>query len=102
MQCRHAAVELLNDIDQRPQQTENLPAMNSDFSRRDFLALMGAGLVTSTSAAQVQSGQRLYAYVGSWTNSIVTFAVAADSGKLTPTGAKVDVPKPVCIQFATL
>jgi 6-phosphogluconolactonase (cycloisomerase 2 family) len=36
------------------------------------------------------------------TNSIVTFAVAADSGKLTPTGAKVDVPKPVCIQFATL
>jgi 6-phosphogluconolactonase (cycloisomerase 2 family) len=51
--------------------------MNSDFSRRDFLALMGAG-------------------------SIVTFAVAADSGKLTPTGAKIEVPKPVCIQFATL
>ena len=36
------------------------------------------------------------------TNNIVTFAVASDSGKLTPTGAKVDVPKPVCIQFATL
>jgi 6-phosphogluconolactonase (cycloisomerase 2 family) len=32
----------------------------------------------------------------------VTFAVDGESGKLTPTGAKVDVPRPVCIQFTMI
>jgi len=36
------------------------------------------------------------------TGSIVTFAVDGESGRLAPTGAKVDVPRPVCVQFATL
>lgn len=36
------------------------------------------------------------------TGSIVTFAVDGESGKLMPTGAKVDVPRPVCVQFAGL
>ena len=36
------------------------------------------------------------------TGSIVTFAVDGESGKLMPTGAKVDVPRPVCVQFAML
>ena len=36
------------------------------------------------------------------TGSVVTFAVDEDSGKLTPTGAKVEVPRPVCVQFASL
>jgi 6-phosphogluconolactonase len=36
------------------------------------------------------------------TGSIVTFAVDGERGKLTPTGAKVDVPRPVCVQFAVL
>ena len=34
--------------------------------------------------------------------SIVTFAVDPDRGTLTPTGAKVDVPRPVCVQLATI
>jgi len=40
------------------------------------------------------------AYQG--TGNIVTFAVDGDTGKLTPTGAKVDVPRPVCVQFAAI
>jgi 6-phosphogluconolactonase len=47
------------------------------------------------------SGRYIFA-ANQGTNNVVTFAVAAASGKLTPTGAKVEVPKPVCIQFATL
>jgi 6-phosphogluconolactonase len=36
------------------------------------------------------------------TGSVVTFAVDGETGKLTPAGAKVDVPRPVCVQFAVL
>jgi 6-phosphogluconolactonase (cycloisomerase 2 family) len=32
----------------------------------------------------------------------VTYAIDANTGKITPTGAKVDVPRPVCIQFAMI
>jgi 6-phosphogluconolactonase len=35
-------------------------------------------------------------------NNVVTFAVDPDSGKMTPTGAKIDVTKPVCVKFASL
>jgi 6-phosphogluconolactonase len=35
-------------------------------------------------------------------SNIVTFAVDSNSGMLTPTGAKVEVPRPVCVKFATL
>lgn len=41
--------------------------MNSDVSRRDFLGLLGMGLTASVGASQAQSGQRMFAYVGSWT-----------------------------------
>jgi len=36
------------------------------------------------------------------TGNVVTFAVDGETGKLTPTGAKADVPRPVCIQFASI
>lgn len=36
------------------------------------------------------------------TGNIVTFAVDAATGKMTPTGAKAEVPRPVCIQFALI
>jgi len=36
------------------------------------------------------------------TGNVVTFTVDGESGKLTPTGAKADVPRPVCIQFAMI
>jgi len=36
------------------------------------------------------------------TGNIVVFAVDGETGKLTPTGAKAEVPRPVCIQFATI
>lgn len=46
--------------------------MNSELTRRDFVTLMGLGLMASTGAAQAQaqaqSGRRLFAYVGSWTS----------------------------------
>ena len=32
-------------------------------------------------------------------NNIVTFAVDPDTGKMTPTGARIETPKPVSIQF---
>jgi 6-phosphogluconolactonase (cycloisomerase 2 family) len=35
-------------------------------------------------------------------DNIVTFLVDRDTDKLTPTGAKVSVPKPVCVKFAML
>ena len=34
------------------------------------------------------------------TNTVVTFRIDTRTGKLTPTGHQVSVPKPVCIQFA--
>jgi len=42
--------------------------VNNDFSRRDFFALIGGGLVAGTIAPQAQSGKRLFAYVASWTS----------------------------------
>jgi 6-phosphogluconolactonase len=36
------------------------------------------------------------------TGNVVTYAVDGDTGKIAPTGAKVDVPRPVCVQFATI
>jgi 6-phosphogluconolactonase (cycloisomerase 2 family) len=32
----------------------------------------------------------------------VTFAVDPDTGKMAPTGAKIEVPKPACVKFVTL
>jgi 6-phosphogluconolactonase len=39
-------------------------------------------------------------YMGS--NNIVTFAVDPDTGKMTPTGAKIEAPKPASVQFVAL
>jgi len=36
------------------------------------------------------------------TGNVVTFAVDGETGKMTPTGAKAEVPRPVCIQFASI
>src|SRR5262245_11806227 len=36
------------------------------------------------------------------TGNVVTFTVDGESGKLTPAGAKAEVPRPVCIQFASI
>src|SRR6266545_2735139 len=49
-----------------------------------------------------EPGGRFLFAANQGTGSIVTFAVDSESGKLAPTGAKVDVPRPVCVQFATL
>ncbi len=66
--------------------------MNSELSRRDFVALMGAGLVASSTGARAQSQQTLYAYVGSWTQGpfgvgggggIQVYAVDMSDGSLT-------------------
>ena len=77
--------------------------MNDDFSRRDFFALLGAGLVAGTTAPQAQSGKRLFAYVASWTSGpgigvgngggISVFSVAMATGALAPvmrTGQEFD------------
>jgi 6-phosphogluconolactonase len=67
--------------------------MNSEVSRRDFLTLLGAGLVASTAAPQAQSGQKLYAYVGSRTKGgfgvgggggLHVLSVDMSNGSLTP------------------
>jgi 6-phosphogluconolactonase len=49
-----------------------------------------------------EPGGRFLFAANQGTGSIVTFAVDGESGRLAPTGAKVDVPRPVCVQFATL
>jgi 6-phosphogluconolactonase len=36
------------------------------------------------------------------TGNVVTFTVDGETGKLTPTGGKAEVPRPVCIQFASI
>ena len=36
---------------------------------------------------------------GGGSNDIITFSVDSDSGKLTPTGHRVEVPSPVCHKF---
>jgi 6-phosphogluconolactonase len=41
-----------------------------------------------------------FLYVGNQTtNQMVTFAVDPDTGKMTPTGAKIEIPKPACVKF---
>jgi 6-phosphogluconolactonase (cycloisomerase 2 family) len=35
-------------------------------------------------------------------NTVVSFAVDPESGRMSPTGATVDVPRPVCIRFSVL
>jgi len=47
------------------------------------------------------SGKFLFA-ANPQSNAVVTFAVDPDTGKMTPTGAKAEVPKPVCVHFAML
>lgn len=47
------------------------------------------------------SGRYIFA-ANQASNNVVTFAVDPDSGMLTPTGAKAEVPKPVCVKFVTL
>jgi 6-phosphogluconolactonase len=47
------------------------------------------------------SGRYVFA-ANQGSGSIVTLAVDPDRGTLTPTGAKVDVPRPVCVQLATI
>jgi 6-phosphogluconolactonase len=77
--------------------------MTNELSRRDFLALTGAGLVASGAALQAQSGRRLFAYVASWTSGpgigvgtgggISVFSVDSATGALTPvmrTGQEFD------------
>ena len=35
-------------------------------------------------------------------NNIVTFAVDPDTGKMAPTGPKIETPKPASVQFVAL
>ena len=62
-------ISLLPVIYQTPSNEESNIVSNSDLSRRDFVALMGAGaaLTGLPVVARAQSSQSLYAYVGSWT-----------------------------------
>ncbi len=66
--------------------------MNNELSRREFVALMGAGLATTTVTGRAQSSRQLYAYVGSWTQGpfgvgggggITVFTVDMSDGSLT-------------------
>ena len=75
--------------------------MNKELSRRNFIALMGAGLAATTATVRAQSST-LYAYVGSWTQGpfgvgggggIQVFTVDMSDGSLTQvsrTGAEFD------------
>jgi len=67
--------------------------MNNGISRRDFVALMGAGLAAGSTVVQAQSTPRVFAYVGSWTQGpfgvgggggISVFEADLDDGSLTP------------------
>src|SRR3954467_7475239 len=68
--------------------------MNTHVSRRDFLTLVGAGMVAGSAAVQTQPGKRLFAYVASWTTGpgigmgngggISVFSVDLATGTLTP------------------
>ena len=78
--------------------------MNSDLTRRDFLAVAGAALTASATSLQAQSSnKRLFAYVASWTSGpgigvgngggISVLSVDAVTGALTPvmrTGPEFD------------
>jgi 6-phosphogluconolactonase len=44
-----------------------------------------------------------FLFVGNQTtNQMVTFAVDPDTGKITPTGATTNIPKPACVKFLTV
>ena len=44
-----------------------------------------------------------YLFIGNLdSNQVVTFAVDPDTGKMTPTGARADLPKPACVHFLML
>ena len=67
--------------------------MSTDVSRRDFLALVGSGVLASAAAARAQAGTRMFAYVGSWTmgpfgtgggGGLHVFSVDMSNGALTP------------------
>jgi 6-phosphogluconolactonase len=77
--------------------------MNNELTRRDFLGLVGAGVLAGGAAMQAQSGKRLFAYVASWTSGpgigvgngggISVFSVDMATGTLTPvmrTGQEFD------------
>src|SRR5437867_9924167 len=77
--------------------------MSNDLTRRDFLGLVGAGVMAGSAALQAQSGKRLFAYVASWTSGpgigvgngggISVFSVDTATGALTPvmrTGQEFD------------
>jgi 6-phosphogluconolactonase len=49
-----------------------------------------------------EPGGRFLFSANQGTGNIVTFAVDPESGKLTATGAKVEMPRPVCVQFASI
>jgi 6-phosphogluconolactonase len=72
-------------------------------SRREFISLVGTGLVASASGAHSQTGKRMFAYVGSWTmgpfgtgggGGLHVFSVDMTDGALTPvmrtTGAEYE------------
>src|SRR4051812_48434975 len=82
---------------------QNLRVMQSRISRRDFVALVGAGLTASAAGLSSQSPRRLFAYVASWTSGpgigvgngggISVFAVDMETGTLKPvmrTGQEFD------------
>jgi len=65
-----------------------------ELTRRDFVAVLGAGLAGVASLGRAQSSGKLYAYVGSWTQGpfgvgggggITVFAVDRGTGALTQT-----------------
>jgi 6-phosphogluconolactonase len=76
--------------------------MNAQWSRRDFVGLVGAGLAAASLPARAQQPGTLYAYVGSWTQGpfgvgggggITVLAVDRASGALTElshTGPELD------------
>jgi 6-phosphogluconolactonase len=66
--------------------------MNTEQSRRDFLAITGTALAGATVASAYQAPKKLYAYVASWTKGpfgagggggITTFTVNMSDGSLT-------------------
>ena len=66
--------------------------MNTELTRREFVALVGAGLTAASLTARSQSSRRLYAYVGSWTQGpfgvgggggITVFTLDMSDGSLT-------------------
>ncbi|HAY45819.1 MAG TPA: hypothetical protein DCY55_05990, partial [Gammaproteobacteria bacterium] len=62
-------------------------------TRRDFVALVGAGLAATTNTLRAQSSDKTYAYVGLWTQGpfgvgggggISVFELNTEDGSFTP------------------